>query len=87
MRARLEPTPRQRAIWTVVAIALLFWGLAGDRVRQLVAVAGFFLILYAAGGGRLPWKVRAKDYLVYIAIALLLVAAMIVYTLYLIRFG
>lgn len=79
MRSRLELTPIQRATWSVVAIALLFWGFRGGHVRLLAAVVGFYLILYAAGGGRVPWKVSWKDYFLYIAIAVSIVAAIIIY--------
>jgi len=77
----------QRAIWSVAAIALFTWGIVGGLTRLVAAVTGSLLILYAVAGGRFPWKIKFKDYVLYIAIGLLLVAVMVVYTLYLIRFG
>ena len=79
MSSRLELSPTQRAIWSVVAVALLFWGVDGGHARLLAALVGFWLILYAAGGGRVPWKISWKDYFLYAAIAVSLVAAILVY--------
>lgn len=87
MRSRLEVTRSQRVALIVAAFALLAWGAGGSHVRLFAAVIGFLLILYAAGGGRVPWKIKFKDYVLYIAIGLVLVTAMVIYTLYLIRFG
>jgi hypothetical protein len=81
MRSRLDPSPNQRAACTVVAVALLFWGAGGGHARFFAALAGFYLIVYAAGGGRVPWKINWKDYFIYVAISLALVAAIIVYVL------
>jgi len=79
MRPRLELTPNQRAVWSVVAITLLLWGVGGGHARLFAAVLGFFLILYAAGGGRVPWKIKLRDYLLYVAIAASLVIAIVIY--------
>ena len=81
MRSRLELSPNQRAIWSVIALALLMWGVGGEHGRFFAALAGFYLILYASAGGRVPWKISWKDYLLYIAISLSLVAAIAVYVL------
>jgi hypothetical protein len=76
---RLELSPYQRAVWSVVAIALLLWGAAGGYARFFAALAGFYLILYAAGGGRVPWKISWGDYFLYVVISVSIVAAIIVY--------
>jgi hypothetical protein len=79
MRSRLELSPYQRAVWTVVAIALLLWGAAGGYARFFAALAGFYIIVYAAGGGRVPWKISWRDYFLYVVISVSIVAAIIVY--------
>jgi hypothetical protein len=79
MQSRLKLPPYQRLLLTVVAAALLFWAAAGGEGRQLAGLTGCFLILYAAGGGRVPWKVSWKDYLLYVVISVSLVAAVILY--------
>jgi hypothetical protein len=81
MQSRLKLPPYQRLLLTVGAAALLFWAAAGGEGRQLAGLAGCFLILYAAGGGRVPWKVSWKDYLLYVVISVSLVAAVILYAI------
>jgi len=76
---RIELSPQQRAVWTVVAVALLLWGAGGGHARFFAALAGFYLILYAAGGGRVPWEISARDYFLYVAISVAIVAAILVY--------
>jgi hypothetical protein len=39
-------------------------------------------LLYVAGGGRLPWKIKFRDYLIYVAVSLALVAAVVLYAVY-----
>jgi hypothetical protein len=83
MKSRLELSPYQRLWCLVIAFALLVWGLGGKgRVgpgRFFGTLAVFYLIGYVAGGGRLPWKISWKDYLLYIAISVSLVAAAVLY--------
>ena len=33
------------------------------------SVAAFYVLLYVAGGGRLPWKIKFRDYLAYVLIS------------------
>ncbi|HEX7422987.1 MAG TPA: hypothetical protein VF311_03740, partial [Terriglobales bacterium] len=75
MRSRMDLPPYQRVAWTLVAIALLVWGAGEGHAGFFVALAGFYLIAYAAGGGRVPWKISWRDYFLYIAISVSLVAA------------
>jgi hypothetical protein len=83
MKSRLELSPYQRLLCSVIAVALLFWGLGGKgRVglgRFFGILAAFYLILYVAGGGRVPWKISRKDYLLYVVISLSMVAAAVLY--------
>jgi len=74
-------------MWTVVAVVLIVWGVEGGHVRFFAALAGFYLILYAAGGGRVPWKISGKDYLLYIAIAVAIVAATLVFAFFQVHRG
>jgi hypothetical protein len=79
MKSRLDLSPSQRSLCTVIAVVLLLWAARGGEARQLAGHAGCLLILYAAGGGRIPWKVSWKDYLFYVVISVSLVAAVILY--------
>ncbi len=79
MRSRLELSPYQRLLWSVVAVALLLWGAAGGHARFFAALAGFYLIVYAAGGGRVPWKINWRDYFLYVVISVSLVVAIVLY--------
>jgi hypothetical protein len=83
MKSRLELSPYQRLLCSVIAVALLVWGLGGKgRVglgRFFGILAAFYLILYVAGGGRVPWKISWKDYLLYIAISVALVVGIILH--------
>ena len=79
MRSRLELSPSQRLLWTVVAVALLLWGASGGYGLFFAALAGSFIIGYAAGGGRIPWKITWRDYFLYVAISVALVVTVILY--------
>jgi hypothetical protein len=81
MKSRLDLSPSQRSLCTVIGVVLLLWAARGGEARQLTGLAGCLLILYAAGGGRVPWKVSWKDYLFYVVISVSLVAAVILYAI------
>ncbi len=87
MRSQLQLTPNQRGACALVAIAILIWGAGQGGVHFFAAVAGFYIILYAAGGGRVPWKISWRDYFLYVAISVSLVAAVIGYALIQVRRG
>jgi hypothetical protein len=46
------------------------------------SVAVFYFLLYIAGGGRLPWKIKFRDYLACVLISLGVVAVALVTALY-----
>ena len=81
----MELKPNTRLTLSVAAIGVLLLGAEwypGHLRAFLASVVLFWVILYVAGGGRLPWKIRLRDYLVYVLIALGLVAAAILVALY-----
>ena len=81
MKSRLELSPYQRLLCSVIAVGLLVWGLGGEgRVglgRFFGILAASYLILYVAGGGRVPWKISWKDYLIYVVISVSLVVSLV----------
>ena len=46
------------------------------------SVAAFYVLLYVAGGGRLPWKIKFRDYLSYLLISLGVVGVVLLIALY-----
>lgn len=77
--------PYLRFALSIAAVAVLVEG-AGEHPHNLrIFIASWMcalVLLYVAGGGRLPWKVRIKDYLIYILVSLALVGIVIVFALY-----
>jgi hypothetical protein len=49
---------------------------------MFASVVAFYILLYIAGGGRLPWKIKFRDYLAYILISLGIVGLVLVVALY-----
>lgn len=79
MRSRLELSPFQRFVCSMAAVALLLWGAAGGHGRFFAALVGFYIIVYTAAGGRVPWKISWRDYFLYVAISVSLVIAIVLY--------
>ena len=48
----------------------------------LASVAAFYVLIYVAGGGGLPWKIKVRDYLAYVLISLGVVAIVILVAVY-----
>jgi hypothetical protein len=70
---------------TVGAIAVLFIGFEWypEHLRVFFAsVAVFYVLLYIAGGGRLPWKIKLRDYVAYILISLGVMGVALLIALY-----
>jgi hypothetical protein len=45
-------------------------------------VVAVYLLLYIAGGGRVPWRIKFRDYLAYVAISLGIVGVVLLIALY-----
>ena len=67
-------------------MAVLFLGIRWWYPEHLRLVFGsvvaFYLLLYIAGGGRVPWRIKFRDYLGYIAISLGIVGLVLLIALY-----
>jgi hypothetical protein len=42
----------------------------------------FYVLLYIAGGGRLPWRIKVRDYLTYVLISVGVVGIVLLIALY-----
>ena len=49
---------------------------------MFASVVAFYVLLYVAGGGRLPWKIKFRDYLAYVLISLGIVGFVLLVALY-----
>jgi hypothetical protein len=71
---------------TLAGLAVLFFGFNWwypDHFRLVFAsVAAFYVLLYIAGGGRLPWKIKFRDYVAYVLISVGIVALLLMIALY-----
>jgi hypothetical protein len=70
---------------TIGAIAALFIGFEWypEHLRVFVAsVVAFYVLLYIAGGGRLPWRIKVRDYLTYVLISVGVVGIVLLIALY-----
>jgi len=69
----LEVAPRTRGALTLAGLAVLLLGFRWwypDHFRWFFScVVAFYVLLYIAGGGRLPWKIKFRDYFAYVAIS------------------
>ena len=77
--------PYIRLALTIGAVVVLVAGIGGhphDLRIFFASWTGFLVLLYIAGGGRLPWKIRFRDSLLYVLISLALVAIVILFALY-----
>lgn len=80
----MKLNPCARIALSIGAIVLLVAGAGQSRDLRLFfgSLAGFLVLTYVAGGGRLPWRVGLRDYLFYILIALTMFACVILYALH-----
>jgi hypothetical protein len=71
---------------TLAGLAVLFLGLRWwypDRIGLVFAsVVAFYVLLYIAGGGRLPWKIKFRDYVTYVLISVGIVGVALLIALY-----
>jgi hypothetical protein len=58
---------------TLAGVAVLFLGVSWwypEHLRLVLAsVVAFYALLYIAGGGRVPWRIKFRDYLSYVLIS------------------
>jgi hypothetical protein len=83
---RLQLSPQARGRLTLAGLAVLFFGFKWwypDHFRLVfVSVLAFYVLLYIAGGGRLPWKIKFRDYLAYVLISVGIVGLVLLIALY-----
>ena len=54
-----------------------------EHLRVFFAfVAVFYVLMYIAGGGRLPWRIKLRDYLAYVLISVGVVGVGLLIALY-----
>ena len=82
----MELAPQTRGRLTLAGIAILLFGFRWwypEHFRLAFAsVVAFYLLLYIAGGGRLPWKIKFRDYVAYVLISLGIVGLVLLIALY-----
>ena len=49
---------------------------------MFLSFVAFYVLLYIAGGGRLPWKIKLRDYLAYVLISLGILGLALLVALY-----
>jgi hypothetical protein len=71
---------------TLAALAVLIFGFRWwypDHFGLIFAsIVAFYVLLYIAGGGRLPWKIKFRDYLAYVLISVGIVGLVLLIALY-----
>jgi hypothetical protein len=71
---------------TLAALAVLFLGFRWwypEHLRLVFAsVVAVYVLLYIAGGGRVPWKIKFRDYLAYVLISVAIVGVVLLIALY-----
>jgi hypothetical protein len=84
----MEVNANARTAMTVAAVTAL---VIGARYRDwriiLAAWVVFYVLVYIAGGGRLPWKIKLKDYALYVLISISLVIGIIIFAWHQARSG
>lgn len=77
--------PQTRTALTATAIAVFFIGFLWypEHLRLFfISVATVYVLLYVAGGGRLPWRIKFRDYLAYVFVSLGIVGVILLIVLY-----
>ena len=71
---------------TLAGLAVLILGFKWwypEHVRLLFAsVVACYVLLYIAGGGRVPWRIKFRDYLAYVLISVGIVGVVLLIALY-----
>ena len=82
----MELAPQTRGRLTLTAVAVLFLGFNWwypEHVGLVFAcLVAFYVLIYIAGGGRLPWKIKFRHYLAYVLISLGIVGLILLIALY-----
>jgi hypothetical protein len=82
----LELAPQTRGRLTLAALAVLFfgfnWWYPGHVGLVFASLVKSYVLLYIAGGGRLPWKIKFRDYVAYVLISLGIVGLVLLIALY-----
>ncbi|HVR22569.1 MAG TPA: hypothetical protein VMU26_04550 [Candidatus Polarisedimenticolia bacterium] len=82
----LQLSPQTRGRLTLAELGVLIFGFKWwypDHFRLVFAsVVAFYVLLYVAGGGRLPWKIKFRDYLAYVLISVGIVGLVLLIALY-----
>jgi hypothetical protein len=86
----LQLSPQTRGRLTLAGLGVLIFGFRWwypDHFRLVFAsVVAFYVLrsalLYVAGGGRLPWKIKFRDYLAYVLISVGIVGLVLLIALY-----
>jgi hypothetical protein len=82
----LESAPQTSGRLTLAALTVLFfgfnWWYPGHVGLVFVSLVAFYALLYIAGGGRLPWKIKFRDYVAYVLISLGIVGLVLLIALY-----
>jgi len=58
-----------------MVVSRAFWAV-------FASVVAFYVLLYIAGGGRVPWRIKFRDNLAYVAISVGILALAILIALY-----
>ena len=76
----MKPSPGARLLLSIVAVAVLVAGAKYHDLRIFFASwAAFLVLIYIAGRGRPPWRIKLKDYLLYVLVSLTLVMGIVLY--------
>jgi hypothetical protein len=70
---------------TLAGLAVLLFGFRWypEHFRWFFAsVVAFYVLLYVAGGGRAPWRIKFRDYVAYILISLGIVGFVLLIAFY-----
>jgi hypothetical protein len=82
----LQLSPQIRERLTLAGLAVLFlgfrWWYPDHFGLVFASVVVFYALLYIAGGGRLPWKIKFRDYLAYVLISVGIVGLVLLIALY-----
>ena len=82
----MQLAQQTRGRLTLAGVAALFLGIRWwypEHLRLVLAsVVVFYLLLYIAGGGRVPWKIKFRDYFAYVLISVGIVGVVLLIALY-----
>jgi hypothetical protein len=82
----VQITPQTRGSLTLTALAVLFfafvWFYPDHPWLFIACFVACWVLIYIAGGGRLPWKIKLRSYAAYILISLGVVGLALLIALY-----